>query len=61
MHWESKDRYFDFCPVCGEKFPMIEMIMIKKSNRYNTKKLTRLCLRDYIKLLDFLGINDTDL
>ena len=57
-HWTSEERYFDYCPMCGEKFPMVRMVTIKKAKRYGSKNLTKLCNNCYIKLLDFIGIND---
>jgi hypothetical protein len=61
MSWESKDRYFDVCPICGEKSPQVEMITLKKANRYNSKILTRICKKCYPGLLECIGISDVDL
>ena len=58
--WKSEDRYFSICPVCGIRLPIIEMITLKKANRYNSKVLTKLCLNCYIKVLEFIGISDVD-
>lgn len=59
--WVSEERYFDTCPMCGEKLPMREMVLLKKADTWNCKKLTRLCKNDYIKILEYIGISDVEL
>jgi len=61
MHWESEERYFDVCPICGEKLPQVKMITLKKANRWNSRILTRVCKECYTNLLDYLGIRDVKL
>lgn len=59
--WRSEDRFFDCCPMCGDILPARRMILLKKSDTYRLKNLTRLCENCYIKVLDFIGIKDVDL
>ena len=56
--WRSEERYFDRCPMCGERKPQVYMVQLKKQGRYTAKKLTRLCQNCYLKVLDFIGISD---
>lgn len=59
--WRSEERYFDFCPICGNRLPQREMILLKKADIYRERKLTRLCENCFLKVLDFIGISDVDL
>ena len=46
--WTSEERYFGECPMCGEKLPQRQMILLKKADTWNAKKLTRLCNNCYL-------------
>ena len=59
--WKSEERFFDYCPMCGGIFPASKMVLLKKSDTYRMKNLTRLCEGCYIKLLDYLGVKDVEL
>lgn len=59
--WTSEERYFDFCPMCGKRLPQVKMITLKKADRYSSRNLTRVCKNCYLKVLDFLGVNDVSL
>lgn len=59
--WSSEERYFAICPMCGEKFPMVKMITLKKADRYNCKNLAKVCDNCYLRVLDYIGINDVKL
>lgn len=59
--WTSEERYFAFCPICGEREAMVKMITLKKADRYSSKNLTKVCKNCYLKVLDFLGVNDVSL
>ena len=59
--WTSEERYFDICPMCGKKLPQRQMVLLKKADIYNSRKLTRLCKECYIKVLEFIGISDVNL
>lgn len=58
--WRSEERYFDTCPMCGERKPQVYMVQLQKKGRYTAKKLTRLCKSCYWKILDYIGISDVE-
>ena len=59
--WKSEERYFATCPMCDKEEEQRLMILLKKSNVWGAKNLTRLCYNCYLKVLDFIGISDVNL
>ena len=58
--WNSEDRYFTNCPMCGKKEAMRKMVLLKKADVWNCRNLTYICQNCYVNVLDFIGINDVE-
>jgi hypothetical protein len=46
--------------MCGKKEAMRKMVLFKKANAWNCRNLTYICQNCYVKVLDFIGINDVE-
>ena len=44
--WKSEDRYYDICPMCGQKLPQRHMVLLKKQIHTLIKNL-----QDYVKIV----------